>query len=308
MISKTLVPLAVPLLLLDADIRKCFAVAGSLLKAFLVGSVGTIVGTLVAYWAVPMKSVVGAPKIAAALCARHIGGAVNFVAVADILRVPAELVAAAIAADNLIIAFYFSFLFFISAPSSADDSTEVIHVDDLSGGSEVSLASLSAALTTSLLICSLSMGLSHLFSISHMLLLSGITVALATALPGTFGPLARAGSTLGVLFMQLFFAATGAIGHIPTVLRVAPSVLLHTSVQILVHFLVTVGAGRLLRIPFRQLVLASNANVGGPTTASAMAVNKKWRQLVLPALLTGIFGFAIATQIGIVIYKLLLRS
>ena len=43
------VPLAVPLLLLDADLQKCFKSTGSLLKAFLIGSVGTFVGTVVAY-------------------------------------------------------------------------------------------------------------------------------------------------------------------------------------------------------------------------------------------------------------------
>lgn len=43
------VPLAVPLLLLDADLQKCLKSTGTLLKAFLIGSVGTFVGTVVAY-------------------------------------------------------------------------------------------------------------------------------------------------------------------------------------------------------------------------------------------------------------------
>jgi uncharacterized membrane protein len=44
------VPLAVPLLLLDADLQKCFKSTGSLLKAFLVGSMGTFIGTIIAYF------------------------------------------------------------------------------------------------------------------------------------------------------------------------------------------------------------------------------------------------------------------
>lgn len=107
--------------------------------------------------------------------------------------------------------------------------------------------------------------------------------------------------------LKLFFAATGAVGHIPTVMGMASSVLAHTTVQIVVHFLFIMGMGRLLKLPFRELVLASNANVGGPTTASAMAVNKNWRALVLPALLTGVFGFAIATQIGVLVFQLLTK-
>ena len=71
-VMKKFVPLAIPLLLLDADLRKCIKVTGRLLRAFLVGAVGTVVGTLVAFLLVPMKNIVGGDKIASALCARHV--------------------------------------------------------------------------------------------------------------------------------------------------------------------------------------------------------------------------------------------
>lgn len=71
-ILKYFIPIAIPLLLLDADLNKCIKATGSLLKAFLLGSVGTIIGTLVAYLLVPMRKLNGADKIAAALCARHV--------------------------------------------------------------------------------------------------------------------------------------------------------------------------------------------------------------------------------------------
>ena len=44
----------------------------------------------------------------------QIGGAVNFIAVSDILQTSPELIAAALAADNVVIALYFAFLFAIS--------------------------------------------------------------------------------------------------------------------------------------------------------------------------------------------------
>ena len=90
--------------------------------------------------------------------------------------------------------------------------------------------------------------------------------------------------------MQMFFAVTGAMGHIPTVMKMAPSLFLHTIVQITVHFLFAVNVGKYFRLPFREICLASNANVGGPTTAAGMASAKKWKELVLPALLTGSLG------------------
>lgn len=90
-------------------------------------------------------------------------------------------------------------------------------------------------------------------------------------------------------------------------MRIAPTLLVHTSIQIFTHFIFLYVVGKKMKIPLREIVLASNANVGGPTTASAMASNKRWKELVLPALLTGVFGLAIATQIGVVIFALLKR-
>ena len=48
-----------------------------------------------------------------------------------------------------------------------------------------------------------------------------------------------------------------------------------------------------------QVVLtASNANVGGPATAAAMAASRGWPQMVRPAMLTGSLGYAVGTAIG----------
>ena len=76
-VNRFLVPLAVPMLLLGADLRRVFRDTGSLLLAFVIGSVATIVSTIIAAAVLPMHGVDGAWKIAAALCSRHIGGAIN---------------------------------------------------------------------------------------------------------------------------------------------------------------------------------------------------------------------------------------
>jgi hypothetical protein len=337
-VMKTFVPLAVPLLLLDADLRKCLKTTGTLMQAFLVGAVGTLVGTVVAYMLVPMRSIVGSHKIAAALCARHIGGAVNFVAVSDILKTRPDAVAAALAADNVVVAVYFAFLFLITT-AAADVPTPGAPLVKASLGSigpvninvEASLAppdaagtgltnggasdgrgavnvqTLSAATALGFLLCATSESVGKMLAVSPTLLVSGAAVFAATAFPRVVGAVAPAGSTVGILLMQFFFAVTGAMGYIPTVMRMAPSLFLHAVVQIAVHFAVSASLGRYLKLPFREICLASNANVGGPTTAAGMASAKKWKDLVLPALLTGIFGYAIATVLGVAIAKLLVH-
>lgn len=226
-----LVPLAIPLLLLDADMKKVAKSSGRLLKAFIVGSFGTLFGTLVAYKIVPMSKIVGSNKIAAALCARHIGGAINFVAVSDILQTSPELIAAAMAADNVVVALYFAFLFAITSSDTTSNykpetvDRELAHRQP----SPVNLTTLSHALTLSFMINLLAQLLRHMFGISPILSVSLIAVAIATAFPVNMQSISQAGGAIGVIFMQLFFSVTGAMGHIPSVIKVAPSVFVHTS-------------------------------------------------------------------------------
>lgn len=65
-----------------------------------------------------------------------------------------------------------------------------------------------------------------------------------------------------------------------------------------VHLAVCLAGGRLLRLPMQSVLIASNANVGGPATAAAMASSKGWPHMVQPAMLTGCLGYAIATFLG----------
>ena len=76
-----------PLLLLTADLARVLTCTGRVLWCFLVGAVGTPLGSVLAFAMVPLGSLgPDAWKVAAALMARHVGGAVNYVAVAGALE------------------------------------------------------------------------------------------------------------------------------------------------------------------------------------------------------------------------------
>ena len=97
MVNRFLVPLAVPMLLFDSDLKRVINDTGTLLAAFCVGAFATVLATIVAFPIIPLKSVgpdVGW-RVACALAARHIGGAINFVAVAETLNIGGDAVAAA---------------------------------------------------------------------------------------------------------------------------------------------------------------------------------------------------------------------
>ena len=79
MVNRYLVPLAVPLLLFDSDLRRVINDTGTLLAAFGVGAIATMVGTILAFPLIPLTSLgpdVGW-RVACARAARHIGGAIN---------------------------------------------------------------------------------------------------------------------------------------------------------------------------------------------------------------------------------------
>jgi len=341
-VNRFFVPLAVPLLLFDSDLKRVINDTGTLLAAFCVGAFATVLATIVAFPIVPLTNMgpdVGW-RVACALAARHIGGAINFVAVAETLNIGGDAVAAAIAADNVVVALYFAFLFSIAksgeeattenkssarkAPiddSSKDDTDEVqdqkiasiseMAVEDEQSPSTITLPTLAISISVASSLVTAGSFLTKALlpaGTSSLPLISALTVLAATIFPSFFGKLSETGTALGVVFVQMFFACSGAAGSIRMVFEKAPSLFAFSALQIGIHFgtLMVIGRG-IFKLPKRELYLASNANVGGPTTAAAMAQAKEWKQLVLPALLIGILGYSTATVLALSLGPILLR-
>ncbi|MGE9291621.1 MAG: DUF819 family protein, partial [Puniceicoccales bacterium] len=97
----------------------------------------------------------------------------------------------------------------------------------------------------------------------------------------------------------------GLSADIGAVLRVAPILFVFLGVMLMVHLAVILIGGKFFRLDLREIVLASNANCGGPTTAAAMAISKNWTPMVAPIILCGTLGYAGANFIGIAIAWLL---
>lgn len=147
---------------------------------------------------------------------------------------------------------------------------------------------------------------------------AAITVALATAAPAKLAPLATAGGALGSLALYALFAAAGVSGGSLAALFGAEArsaslaFVAFCTVLYGVHVAVVVLA---VRSPWRRrrgaveeererakfLLLASNAAIGGPATAAALASAKGYDDSVVPATVVGTFGNCIGSFVGLLV-------
>ena len=106
-----LVPLAIPLLLFRADLRRILREAGPTLLAFADRRRSApCIGTIVAFKLVPLGE--EGWKLAASSAATYIGGSMNYAAAAEAVELRSgDLLSAGVAADNLVMALYFLVLF-----------------------------------------------------------------------------------------------------------------------------------------------------------------------------------------------------
>ena len=104
--------------------------------------------------------------------------------------------------------------------------------------------------------------------------------------------------------MLLFFATLGAMVDLRTIFAtlLGGAMLPFIAILLTTQLVFTLLVGhKLFKIPLWAVLVAANANVGGPATAAAMAAARGWRQAFAPAVATGIFGYSIATLIGVAI-------
>ena len=95
------------------------------------------------------------------------------------------------------------------------------------------------------------------------------------------------------------------IANLGEVLGAALPIIAFIVVMVLVHLVLLVIIGKLLKLDLAEVLVASNACILGPAPAAALAASKGWQPLVAPGILVGMLGYAIATFIGVSITAVL---
>lgn len=313
-IGGPLTSLAIAWLLLAVNLGDVLRAGPRMLGAFGLAVVGTAAGAFVG--ALVFGGVFGADtwKLAGTLTGTYSGGSVNFVAVGRGLELPDSLFAGATAADNLTTAIWLGATLILpvwlrrfwkvevpvveaerapagSAASRSPDEDHPFFVKR-----PISTLDLSVLLATGAALLVAAEALGRLTpAIPSVLWLTTLALAVGQ-LPAFQTP--RGAMQLGTVALHLFFVVIGIASRISEIVAVGIEVFLYTLLVVGVHGLVVYGAGRALRLDLGTLSVASQAAVGGPSSALAVAVSRGWKGLVLPGILVGLLGYALGNYLG----------
>jgi uncharacterized membrane protein len=307
-----LVPMAIPLLLLRADFKAIFLESGTMFGVFLVAAGATFIGALVGVLVIDMGPL--EPEIAGTVTASYIGGSLNFVATAEAVGIrDSAIYVAGLSADAAGAVLFLILLMLLPAfrfvrkamPSQFFDGTESTTsiAESAAGQADAPpfrLLHIANGLALSLVVCAASVGLTTIFGLDSLFIL--VVTALSLLLANFAKPVLRHVSSefeVGTLFMYIFFVVIGAGANLGDVLGAAFPILMFILVMVVVHLCLMVILGRLLRLDLAEVMIASNACILGPAPAAALAASKGWRPLIAPGILVGLFGYAIATFIGV---------
>lgn len=104
---------------------------------------------------------------------------------------------------------------------------------------------------------------------------------------------------LGTLALHFFFVVIGIGSRVAEIARVGPEIFYLTAMVVAIHGVLTYGAARVARLDVATVSVASQAAVGGPSSALALAVARDWPALVLPGTVAGLLGYAVGNYLGL---------
>lgn len=328
-----IVPMAIPMLLLQCNLKKIWKETGKMTVIFLIGALGTTVGTFLAFFLLkkPFGSETDLAKVAAMITGTYIGGGVNFAAMASQYAAGSDLTAAATVADNLLMAAYFFVLIVIAGSRFFRKTFPHPFIDEVESGNkdefqtqaaafwsrkDISLKDIALNIAYSVVVVFLSRLIASLFSsieatnlltnfISKFLGSQYVWITTLSVMVATFAPQKveslHGSQEIGTYLIYLFLFVIGVPANIYTVVTKSPLLLVFTAITVLVNMLFCFVGAKLLKYDLESAIIASNANIGGPTTAAGMAISQGWTALVGPAMLIGTLGYVLGNYMGTIV-------
>ena len=300
------IPYAIVLVILATDVAELRLAGGPMLFAFVLACVGSGVGGVVS--GVFFAPSVGPEtwKLAGQFVAGFSGGGMNFVAVGRGLETEPTLFAAATVVNNLstvpwmlaqiVIYRWLSPFFRTSAGASSGSPERGAEIRDRWSHATLDIRDLALLAAAPLTVIWAADRLSPLLPGFPTVLWQTTLAIVAAQIPGLKG--ARGSAMASYFALHVFFVAIGTASIVSEVFRYGlPLVLFMVSV-IAIHAVIVYGVGRLAGLDLETVTIASQATVGGPGSALALAMSMQWTSLATPGIIVGIFGYAIGNYVG----------
>jgi uncharacterized membrane protein len=313
-VGSTLVPVAIPLLLFKSDMRRIFKESGKVMLIFCLASVATITGAIIGFFIFDLGPI-GA-KVAGVYSGGYVGGAVNFMAVSQIVEMSTDEFSTAISASSIVSILALMLLLAIpsvgwitrhlSSSTNNDTAGERVEAIQVESVSRLRLTHLSGAIALSFAICAISKYFAGVLSLNQytFLFITVLTLVVANIFPKMMARL-EGEFDMGLLLMYMFFAVVGAGTDMSAFLGSAIILFFYGMFIIGVHLVLILLLAKVFKFDLEETVVASAAALVGPAVAAAIATSRGWRELVTPGIMCGIFGYAIGTFIGVTITGLL---
>jgi uncharacterized membrane protein len=321
------VPLAIPMILFNADIRRIGRESGKMLFMFLFACVGTMSGVILAS-TVFHGSVPELHKVAAIFTGSQTGGSMNVVVMAEVFDISSTMFNAVYIADILVFVFTLFVLtmlpsipFFrkhyptlyplptleIQTYKEEDELSAGMNVFGLGKGIALSFVIVAVSVTIANFVKSTSAPelVMQLFGQKY-LVLTFITVTLATIFPKLMGG-TKGSQEFGIFLMFIFFVAISIEADLKEVINIGPTLIIYSFIIFIGIITFSLVLGKIFKFSIEEISISANAALGGPTTAAACAGAKGWEDLVTPGVLVGTLGYILGNYFGVFIGNLVFK-
>jgi uncharacterized membrane protein len=288
-IKSHMLPAALILLLLSANLPTIAKLGGKAILTLLAGTFGIVIGGPIVLLLFKSYLPPEAWKGIAALSGSWIGGSSNLVAISESVGTPASLLAPVIVVDTVIGYGWMGIVIALSAFQNRFDNWTKAKLDvveeinsRLSDMDDVSRRPLKFTDLTMMMMLAFGGGYlclelgRHLPQIGEVITAFAWTVILVTTLGmilsfTRFSQLEYAGAShIGNFCLFLLLASIGARADLKAIFEV-PVFILVGIVWIVIHATCLFIAGKLFKTPMFLMATSSQANIGGPVTAPIVA-------------------------------------
>ena len=301
------------MMLLGSNIMRTIREGGKLLIAYLIGAIGVVLGSFLAFWLIDLGPDSG--KMSGVIASTLIGGSMNFVATGEALHITTHpLFSATIAVDNFAASLYILLLFMLPgikilarlfAKPKAENKEEAV-VQEHEKSQPITMERIGLTLVIAVAIAASGAWLGDwLQAVIHtqmdlsILIITLVSVLVANLFPKRLKPLEDTAFSVGLWMMYIFLAAIGAATNMADILHIGPAILAYYLIILFFHLIFLVSLAKIFKLDIYEVMVSSAANVMGPSVAAPMAASLGQKKLITPGILVGILGYVIGTFIGV---------